>query len=415
MRKDNFSQIANRVLQEQLDEKKIREYKEFYKKHLSVIKDKENILHQLNSLFGSFLTYKVGSIFNYDPIKAGLETNAEKLIEKNFSKEVVEIFNKKIVKRKPDSQKVDNNPLWAQMLIEIALISKKIDENHLEQWRYKIRVLAFLKSCLYYNGLNPLIKNRNPQIYKRYSFIIEHDFKSKVLQKEHKVLITLEKLETELLSLYEQKAPILINGKLIPHKNICRLKIFSTLLLDDEIELFAERCNFFWNNSRKDEIAFINNCLDETDKILRNPFLIKKELNYMANYGHFVHPNRIRELEIIKSEKFDLIKLIQLCKELNTAAAGANFYSSSSLVRNIIDHVPPIFGFKNFSEVANNYKEGGRSFKKLMLSLDTSARNIADSNIHLQVRQKEILPTNLQTDFTRELDCLLGEVIRILK
>lgn len=68
-----------------------------------------------------------------------------------------------------------------------------------------------------------------------------------------------------------------------------------------------------------------------------------------------------------------------------------------------------------FSEVANNYSGGTKSFKKAMKNLDTSSRNIADNNIHSQIRAKEILPTSNQIDFSQELDLLLSEIIRIAK
>ena len=50
-----------------------------------------------------------------------------------------------------------------------------------------------------------------------------------------------------------------------------------------------------------------------------------------------------------------------------------------------------------------------------MLNLDNSLRNIADNNIHSQVRKKEVLPTTTQVDFTPELDLLLSEIVRKLK
>ena len=91
-------------------------------------------------------------------------------------------------------------------------------------------------------------------------------------------MITLEQLEDQYLILYERKSPMLINGKLIPLKNICKLQVTSSLLLDDEIELFALKNNFPWSNSHKDELTFLNTCDDETDVILRNPFLKSQSL-----------------------------------------------------------------------------------------------------------------------------------------
>jgi len=105
--------------------------------------------------------------------------------------------------------------------------------------------------------------------------------------------------------------------------------------------------------------------------------------------------------------------LIQLCTELNITYNNGCFYSIPLLIRTIIDHIPPIFKMKNFCEVANNY--GTQSFKKSMVHLDKSLRNIADLYLHTQVRNSESLPSDIQIDFRSDLDLLLGEIYRILK
>ena len=66
------------------------------------------------------------------------------------------------------------------------------------------------------------------------------------------------------------------------------------------------------------------------------------------------------------------------------------------LIRTVLDHVPPIFGKKNFDEVANNY--GGKSFKGAMQHLQNAARNVADGHLHQQIRKSETLPTAQQVN-----------------
>jgi hypothetical protein len=83
------------------------------------------------------------------------------------------------------------------------------------------------------------------------------------------------------------------------------------------------------------------------------------------------------------------------------------------LTRAIIDHVPPIFGMKNFSEVANNYG-GSSSVKKEFKNLETTARNIADLHLHSHIRRKEVLPNLTQVDVSNSLDLLLSEIISLL-
>jgi hypothetical protein len=128
----------------------------------------------------------------------------------------------------------------------------------------------------------------------------------------------------------------------------------------------------------------------------------------------YVHPERIKELEEIGSGKFDLCKLLMLCKELNDSYRTQSVLSIIMLTRALIDHVPPIFECRSFSEVANNYG-GTKSFKESMERLNLSSRKIADQHLHTPIRKKESIPTMNQVDFSNDIDVLLAEVYRILK
>lgn len=129
--------------------------------------------------------------------------------------------------------------------------------------------------------------------------------------------------------------------------------------------------------------------------------------------GTYINKRRLRDLRKINSSKFDLRRLSQMCKEVN-AAYPKNCITVIYLIRGIIDHVPPIFGCNNFTEVVNNYGGGGRSFKELMKNLNDSSRKIADTYLHIQIRKKEFLPNQTQVNFSQSLDMLLGEIIRVL-
>ena len=128
--------------------------------------------------------------------------------------------------------------------------------------------------------------------------------------------------------------------------------------------------------------------------------------------ARFVDVKRIDQLRSL-SGSWDTIKLVRFCEELNIAFDSGSFLSVTMLTRAIIDHVPPIFSKKNFSEVASNY--GGNSFMQLMQNLDKSSRKIADTHLHTHIRTKETLPNSTQVDFSNALDVLLGEIFRILK
>ncbi len=147
---------------------------------------------------------------------------------------------------------------------------------------------------------------------------------------------------------------------------------------------------------------------------------VNSGLNFKETFDtsiHYVNSSRLQELKDLPTNTFDFSKLIKLCDELNDNYSRKNFLSVGMIGRTILHHIPPVFGLKTFEEVANNY--GGatdnKSFKKSMTHLNNSLKNIADSYLHLQIRNREILPNETQVDFRQDLDLLLAEIVRIFK
>jgi hypothetical protein len=128
----------------------------------------------------------------------------------------------------------------------------------------------------------------------------------------------------------------------------------------------------------------------------------------------YVDQTRISELRKIKNSNYDLTKLVRLCVEINASFSNECYIATAMLVRAVLDHVPPIFNKRTFSEVANNYN-GGKSFRESMLHLENSSRKIGDAHLHIQIRSKEVLPNKAQVNFSNDLDFLLAEIVRILK
>lgn len=159
---------------------------------------------------------------------------------------------------------------------------------------------------------------------------------------------------------------------------------------------------------------FINQMKYADEANLYKPLRTRSAANKASD---FVDLGRIDELKEISQGRFDLSKLIRLCEELNSNHDSNNYYAIALLTRAIIDHIPPVFGVKNFTEVANNYKSENneRSFKKQMSHLDNSLRSVGDTSIHSQIRSSEVLPNMIQIDFRSDLDVLLAELIRLLR
>ncbi len=133
-----------------------------------------------------------------------------------------------------------------------------------------------------------------------------------------------------------------------------------------------------------------------------------------TNDEEYIDRSRLQELRNIPPVQFDLSRLIRILEELNVSYKNHSYISVITLTRALLDHVPPIFSLRTFSEVANNYT-GSKSFKESLKHLEESSRKIADQYLHTQIRRKESLPNRTQVNFSNDIDVLLGEIVRILK
>ncbi len=130
----------------------------------------------------------------------------------------------------------------------------------------------------------------------------------------------------------------------------------------------------------------------------------------------FVDSDRIDELRAIANENFDLAKLIRFCEEINICYQEECYLAVAMLTRALVDHVPPIFDYSNFTEVANNHGgKGGKTLKASFQHLDIGSRKIADFHLHSQIQKRETLPNKTQVDCRASLDLLLAEIVRLLK
>jgi hypothetical protein len=180
----------------------------------------------------------------------------------------------------------------------------------------------------------------------------------------------------------------------------------STKVLLDYYDKFIESYSKDKSNAEKD---YLNRVEISANRIKQQFQVDDKSLDV------YVDTKRIKELRNIKSDDFDLSKIIEMCDELNNCFSNEANLAVAMLVRAMLDHVPPIFGCKNFSEVSNNYAGGGNSFRHSMANLENSLRKIADAHLHTQIRKRESLPNKTQVNFRSDLDVLLLEIIRILK
>lgn len=127
----------------------------------------------------------------------------------------------------------------------------------------------------------------------------------------------------------------------------------------------------------------------------------------------YIDKNTLLRLNKIQNENFDLSRLISLCKELDDNYSFGNYHSCAMLLRAILDHIPPIFGKSNFTDVCAQH--GNRSFKDIVRPLNETAKKIGDDYLHSQISKKVLAVTKTQVSFQANLDSLLNEAASILE
>ena len=126
----------------------------------------------------------------------------------------------------------------------------------------------------------------------------------------------------------------------------------------------------------------------------------------------YISEMRIGDLSSCDNSDYDLKKLVTISEELNQCWSSQCYHAVAALNRALMDHIPPLFGYNTFREVANNYS-ANRSFKECMDRLENAARKIADQHLHTPIRDREALPSPVQVNFSNEIDVLLAEIVRV--
>ncbi len=200
-----------------------------------------------------------------------------------------------------------------------------------------------------------------------------------------------------------------------------RLALEASAILDAHFGLVNSFSRHLWPATQLDERGYLGRSIitvmaeaqqvifGAINQIRREPLLGPKVT--ASTKPPYVDGAIISSLGTAKSHSYDLARLIQMCRELNVAHQEECHVSVIILVRAIIDHVPPIFGERTFTAVANNLPH---SKKKSLLNLENSSRNIADSYLHQHIRKREVLPTATEVNFSPDMSVLLGEVVRAL-
>jgi hypothetical protein len=126
----------------------------------------------------------------------------------------------------------------------------------------------------------------------------------------------------------------------------------------------------------------------------------------------YVNVKKIAELEALpKSKKWDQGRLIQLCRELNTAHQQGAVLAVAMLVRAIMDHTAKLFGDADFQKAASRAPQPA---KNAMTAL-AAAKYISHRALHVQIGPKALIPTPQQVDVKNHLDVLIEQATLILE
>jgi hypothetical protein len=121
-----------------------------------------------------------------------------------------------------------------------------------------------------------------------------------------------------------------------------------------------------------------------------------------------VEPSLIARLAEKKSNAVDVGTLIKMCREINSSYAHCNILATVLLMRTVLNHVPPVFGHENFTQVVAN---AGRSLKESFEHLENGLRKVADFHAHRKITASESYPSIVQVEpFKPQFELLLQQV-----
>lgn len=205
------------------------------------------------------------------------------------------------------------------------------------------------------------------------------------------------KIQTALL--YMEEAPVFDESTSHKDEGMISMKPSERMLRFETFDDFCEELL----EQRRSYVSQEKQCLNDSSS----------DYSDQESSERYVDYNRMEQLQSLTSAKFDFSRVIQICNELNNSFANENLFAVGALLRALLDHVPPVFGYSTFGEVANNY--GGRSIRGSLQHLDKSSRKISDSLLHQQIRTRENLPSRVMVNFSSDLDVLLAEMIRLVE
>ncbi|MEV7535462.1 hypothetical protein [Streptomyces hydrogenans] len=108
-------------------------------------------------------------------------------------------------------------------------------------------------------------------------------------------------------------------------------------------------------------------------------------------------------------------KLLALCHELNSNHAAQNPYACVALVRAITDHIPPIFGHKDFAQVAANHSFSMQRTDKAHAKYLAEFKDIAHDALHRPIGPSVHIHTMDDVPAPTRLRAVLHELVTLMR
>ncbi|HTA82726.1 MAG TPA: hypothetical protein VK783_07335, partial [Bacteroidia bacterium] len=387
MSKQNFNWAEHISIKNIYNESQIKNYRELYLRNKDINKfELKNILNELTALKDNITFIEDEN----NATLAAIDKKLKKLVhDGSFISEYGKITKKHLITQKEIAFDKNNPPFEGdavmQLMSEMFRVSKRERECEISAKEFKnsaiphrVKTLSLLIECIENYGVHELINSRveGNALYNIYLHFINYRKKEK---KDSRILLKKEELFEQYVDPYLNKQNIMFDGIQIEHKDIIAIRVSKGLYNKEEAPLFFQKANFGMESLYEDKadsrIKYFQLCENVTEK-----FINTKSAKINRGSHDYVFQDRLSELEGISNINFDLTKLIQLCRELNAVNEKGLFYSKAALVRAICDHIPPIFEFNSFENVAANYKadKNTKSFKGAVKGLNDFFKHVAD-------------------------------------
>ncbi|MFE7551051.1 hypothetical protein [Streptomyces gardneri] len=119
--------------------------------------------------------------------------------------------------------------------------------------------------------------------------------------------------------------------------------------------------------------------------------------------------------EAAHGTKWKVHKLLALCDELNSNYATGNAYACAALIRAITDHIPPVFGHRDFKQVAAQHTFTVQRTDKAHAQKLVAFKDIADDALHRPISPNLPLVTMNDLPEPTRLRAVLHELASVLR